>query len=209
MKSKKSAKPSTSTSGGKKTPSKKGKSAAGSKEKSTDRTASSSSTIDIQNASNSTQNKTLNDTETLLQPSLLNIQHKARDIPIFTDQFLEHNRKIDSELRSLRKSNSDYEQQNSVLEKHVENMENGIKRKTEEADELEIQNKRLEAYLDSLRNKLATAFASLSIPTEPQGANINNIEKYMTDLCVMETNNSNGHAVLNKAKDMLRKIDLS
>ena len=33
------------------------------------------------------------------------------DIPIFTEDFLDHNKIIDSELRTLRKSNIDYEQQ--------------------------------------------------------------------------------------------------
>lgn len=33
------------------------------------------------------------------------------DIPIFTDQFLQHNKLRESELRQLRKANSDYEQQ--------------------------------------------------------------------------------------------------
>ena len=50
------------------------------------------------------------------------------EIPIFTDDFLEHNKVIDSELRMLRKSNIDYKQQNSVLENHVKNMDNGIQK---------------------------------------------------------------------------------
>lgn len=33
------------------------------------------------------------------------------DIPIFTDQFLQHNKLRESELKQLRKANSDYEQQ--------------------------------------------------------------------------------------------------
>lgn len=33
------------------------------------------------------------------------------EIPIFTDQFLQHNKLRESELRQLRKANSDYEQQ--------------------------------------------------------------------------------------------------
>lgn len=39
------------------------------------------------------------------------------DIPIFTDQFLHHNKQRESELRQLRKANSDYEQQvnNNIL----------------------------------------------------------------------------------------------
>lgn len=42
------------------------------------------------------------------------------DIPIFTDQFLQHNKLRESELRQLRKANSDYEQQNAILQRHAE-----------------------------------------------------------------------------------------
>lgn len=144
-----------------------------------------------------------------LHSTLLQVQHKSTEIPIFTEQFLDHNRKIDSELRMLRKSNNDYEQQNAILEKHVENMKNGIARLDDETLQLHLENKKLQMYLESLRNKLVSAFATLSIPTEPAGCNPDNIDKYMNDLYLMEINQSNGHALLNKAKDIIRKVDLS
>lgn len=131
------------------------------------------------------------------------------EIPIFTDQFLEHNRQIDAELKKLRKLNTDYEHQNSVLEKHVENMQNGIGKLTNETNDLVEENKRLQRYLDVVRQKLASALCDLAIPTEPHGANIENIDKYMNDLNEMAKNNSHGPASLNKAKDILRKIDFN
>lgn len=137
------------------------------------------------------------------------ISSQTGEIPIFTDQFLEHNRKIDSELRMLRKSNIDYEQQNSVLEKHVENMKNGITKLTGESNEVAEHNKMLQAYLEALRLKLSTALSGLVIPTEPNGANIHNIDKYMDDLHRMATSNSHGPASLNKARDIIRKLDLN
>lgn len=131
------------------------------------------------------------------------------EIPIFTDQFLDHNRQIDAELKKLRKLNTDYEHQNSVLEKHVENMQNGIGKLTNETNDLVEENKRLQRYLDVIRQKLAAALCDLAIPTEPNGANLENIDKYMNDLNEMAKNNSHGPASLNKAKDILRKIDFN
>lgn len=131
------------------------------------------------------------------------------EIPIFTDQFLEHNRQIDAELKKMRKLNTDYEHQNSVLEKHVENMQNGIGKLTNETNELVEENKRLQRYLDVVRQKLAAALCDLAIPTEPNGATLENIDKYMNDLNEMAKNNSHGPASLNKAKDILRKIDFN
>lgn len=131
------------------------------------------------------------------------------EIPIFTDQFLEHNRQIDAELKKLRKLNTDYEHQNSVLEKHVENMQNGIGKLTNETNELVEENKRLQRYLDVIRQKLATALCDLALPSEPHGAHLQNIDKYMNDLNEMAKTNSHGPASLNKAKDILRKIDFN
>lgn len=48
------------------------------------------------------------------------------DIPIFTEEFLDHNKHVDLELRLLRKSNTDFDQQNAVLERHVEHMNTGV-----------------------------------------------------------------------------------
>lgn len=48
------------------------------------------------------------------------------DIPIFTEEFLDHNKTRDAELRQLRKINTDYEQQNATLTKHIENMKTAI-----------------------------------------------------------------------------------
>lgn len=131
------------------------------------------------------------------------------DIPIFTDKFLEHNRQMETELKKIRKMNTDYEQQNAVLEKHVENVRAGINKTNAEISDLRKGNDKLSSYLDTLRSRLATQLRNLSIPSEPNGANIDNIDKYMNDLYEMAKNNSHGPASLNKAKDLLRKVDLN
>jgi high mobility group protein 20A len=136
---------------------------------------------------------------------------KMLAIPIFTDEFLEHNKQVDTELRNLRKSNTDYEQQNSVLEKHVENMKNGIAKLDIETSVLRTANLTLQNYLDKLRKTLATSqLASLAIPSEPNGANLANIDKYMADLRNMEAKNMESNlGTMNKAKDIIRKLDLA
>ncbi|EAT43244.1 AAEL005309-PA [Aedes aegypti] len=129
------------------------------------------------------------------------------EIPIFTEEFLEHNKVIDSELRMLRKSNIDYEQQNSVLEKHVENMDNGIQKLENETNSLKTRNAVLQSYLQKLKTVLAGALAGLPIGSGKEGATVDNIDKYMGELHQMAKSNSHGHA-LNKAKDIIRKLDL-
>lgn len=131
------------------------------------------------------------------------------EIPIFTEKFLDHNRQMETELKKIRKMNTDYEQQNAVLEKHVENVRAGISKTNIEIVDLRKENDKLSSYLETLRKKLATQLRNLSIPSEPNGANIENIDKYMNDLYEMAKDNSHGPASLNKAKDLLRKVDLN
>lgn len=130
------------------------------------------------------------------------------DIPIFTEEFLENNKSVDSELRMLRKSNTDYEQQNAVLEKHVENMTNGVKKLQDDKIALRSSNDVLQVYIDRMREKLSGALSTLAIPSESQGASVENINKYMADLQHMANSNSHGPASLNKAKDIIRKLNL-
>ena len=56
----------------------------------------------------------------------------AFDIPIFTEEFLDHNKARETELRQLRKQNTEYEEQNAILSKHIENMKSAI-------DKLEVR----------------------------------------------------------------------
>ncbi|KAL5277447.1 HMG20A family protein [Megaselia abdita] len=120
--------------------------------------------------------------------------HKGT-INVFTDEFLDHNKCVDSELRSLRKSNTDYEMQNSILEKHVENMKLGVEKLHIDSAELQEKNKILENYIKSLKEKLALALVD-------QGATADNLEKILTDLQKPSPANT-------KSKEILRKLDLS
>lgn len=116
-------------------------------------------------------------------------------INVFTDEFLDHNKCVDSELRTLRKSNTDYEMQNSILEKHVENMKMGVEKLHIDSSEIQEKNKLLETYLTALKEKLAKSLSD-------QGATTDNLEKILTDL--QKTSSAN-----TKAKEIIRKLDLS
>merc|ERR1712133_181897 len=48
------------------------------------------------------------------------------DIPIFTEEFLDHNKARELELKQLRKQTGEFEEQNAVLGKHIESMKSAI-----------------------------------------------------------------------------------
>lgn len=86
------------------------------------------------------------------------------DIPIFTEEFLDHNKTQDAELRQLRKSNTDYEQQNAILQKHIESMKGAIEKLESEIMQQRKNNSSLQQHLDHLRTTLANGFSGVKLP---------------------------------------------
>lgn len=125
------------------------------------------------------------------------------EVPIFTDVFLDHNKSIEAELKILRKNNIEMEQQNSVLLKHIENMENGVFKVENEVAQTRKKNLQLEVYLTKLRCLLAANFHSLSLPGSKGGATVENIDKYLLDL---SQKSHTGTAA--KAREILKNVDL-
>jgi len=70
----------------------------------------------------------------------------------------------DSELRLLRKKVTDQEQEVSVLDKHIENMQNGIIILMANTEKLKAGCSKYEEYLIKLRSLLLDAFADIAFP---------------------------------------------
>lgn len=91
----------------------------------------------------------------------------------------------------------------------MESMTNGVAKIVKECEDIKKHDDMIQQYLQQLRSKLTNALSSLSITSKPGGANLNNIDAFMEDLAQMATSNAHGPASLNKAKDILRKLDLN
>lgn len=59
-----------------------------------------------------------------------------KKVPVFTPEFLEENRILDSEFRKLRKLNNDFEEHNSVLIKYIDSLNVSCDQICEELKEL-------------------------------------------------------------------------
>ncbi|KAG5673556.1 hypothetical protein PVAND_003595 [Polypedilum vanderplanki] len=183
---------------------------------STSAAATAVSTNNIQSTSTS-QKPPSNDSNKPITQSVNNAVNKDEipkafltsncELPIFTDAFLEHNKIIEAELKTLRKNNIEIEQQNSVLMKHIENMDNGINKVEGEIAANRQKNSQLEIYLVKLRIKLSAHFNSHSQPGWKNGATVENIDKYFQDLAV-EAQKHPSSVFVSKARDILKKVDL-
>jgi len=104
------------------------------------------------------------------------------DIPIFTEEFLDHNKARESELRQLRKQSMELEEQNAVLSKHTDNMKQAVHRLEVEAAQHRENNQALSSHLDTLRSRLSQAFSSLPLPGSGLLPTVDTIDSYMARL---------------------------
>lgn len=101
------------------------------------------------------------------------------DIPIFTEEFLDHNKTRDSELRQLRKQTTELEEQNAILSKHIDNMKQAIERLEVDAVQQRSTNMALQGHLSSIRSTLTQRFSSLPLPGSNECPTLETIDAYM------------------------------
>nr|NP_001121587.1 transcription factor Ci-HMG20 [Ciona intestinalis]BAE06488.1 transcription factor protein [Ciona intestinalis] len=128
-----------------------------------------------QAASNSSS-KALSETE---KPKVNNV---SSSIPIFTNEFLEHNKAKETELHQLNKNNTELEQQNAILETHATNLRNAITKLDDETKSLSNKNEDVQENLNKLRKHLVNTF-STGVPATLGTPNMENIDDYISDVC--------------------------
>nr|XP_053647100.1 high mobility group protein 20A-like isoform X4 [Cherax quadricarinatus] len=120
----------------------------------------------------------------------------ALEIPIFTEEFLNHNKAREAELRQLRKSNTDYEEQNAILQKHIESMKCTVDRLECETSQQRSNNAALQQHIETLRRTLTKAFMSLPLPGTQETPTEESIDSYMVQLHSLIVNNPQQHQSL-------------
>ena len=88
----------------------------------------------------------------------------------------------EAELRQLRRSATEYEEQNSILSKHVESMKQAIQKVEVETTQQRNTNVVLQHHLDGLRETLTHGFSNLPLPGTNEVPSEETIDNYMTKL---------------------------
>jgi len=109
-------------------------------------------------------------------------QSNPDEIPIFTEEFLEHNRCREGELRHLRKLNTEYEEQNAILSKHVESLRAACEKFESESALNRMNTKTLEDHITSLGALIMTKMGNIAIPGSGETPTPATIESYLTKL---------------------------
>lgn len=88
------------------------------------------------------------------------------DLPIFTEEFLDHNKLRDRDLKRVRTIKQDNEEENAILSKHVESMQQQF----EGLRMAEVMNRqancKLKGILDRLQHNLTECLKDVSIPPD-------------------------------------------
>ncbi|XP_048828823.1 high mobility group protein 20A isoform X1 [Brienomyrus brachyistius] len=104
------------------------------------------------------------------------------DIPIFTEEFLNHSKAREAEMRQLRKTNMEYEERNAALQKHVESMRGAVERLEGDVMQERSRNGLLQQHLENLRQALTSSFLNLPLPGSGETPTLDTIDSYMKKL---------------------------
>ncbi|XP_030075948.1 SWI/SNF-related matrix-associated actin-dependent regulator of chromatin subfamily E member 1-related isoform X2 [Microcaecilia unicolor] len=130
------------------------------------------------------------------------------DVPIFTEEFLDQNKVREAELRRLRRINTEFEEQNAILQRHTENMSCAKEKLEQELAQEERQTLMLQQQLQSIRQLLTSSFASLPIPGTGETPTLATLDVYMTRLHnAIESNPKQHEKLVVRIKEILARID--
>ncbi|XP_051918146.1 high mobility group protein 20A isoform X3 [Hippocampus zosterae] len=130
------------------------------------------------------------------------------DIPIFTEEFLNHSKAREAEMRQLRKTNMEYEERNAALQKHVESMRGAVERLEGDVMQERGRNGLLHQHLDTLRQALAASFSSVPLPGSGEMPTLDSIDSYMKKLHSIIMSNPQEHdSLINTVRDLVNRLD--
>uniref|UniRef100_A0AAQ5ZK46 High mobility group protein 20A n=1 Tax=Amphiprion ocellaris TaxID=80972 RepID=A0AAQ5ZK46_AMPOC len=130
------------------------------------------------------------------------------DIPIFTEEFLNHSKAREAEMRQLRKTNMEYEERNAALQKHVESMRGAVERLEGDVMQERGRNGLLHQHLETLRQALTSSFSAVPLPGSGETPTLETIDSYMKRLHSIIVSNPQEHEnLINTVRDVVNRLD--
>ncbi|XP_044135785.1 high mobility group protein 20A isoform X1 [Bufo gargarizans] len=130
------------------------------------------------------------------------------EIPIFTEEFLNHSKAREAELRQLRKSNMEFEERNAALQKHVESMRSAVQRLEAEFNQEQGRNTLLQQHLQNVRQTLTHYLRTVPIPGTNETPTQETIDSYMSRLqSAMLTHPKESEALISGVREVLSQLE--
>nr|XP_005174323.1 high mobility group protein 20A isoform X2 [Danio rerio] len=130
------------------------------------------------------------------------------DIPIFTEEFLNHSKAREAEMRQLRKTNMEYEERNAALQKHVESMRSAVERLEGDVLQERTRNSLLLQHLETLRSALTHSFSTVPLPGSGETPTLESIDSYMKKLHSLILSSPQDHQhLISTVRDVVNRLD--
>ena len=128
------------------------------------------------------------------------------DIPIFTEEFIRHNKLREEEVRELRRANAQYDEQNRALGTANGKLRETVSKLQEDAQRATEECAGMRAELASLQEIVATTFAELPLPGMPAPLpQQESVEEYLSRLASMFQNGLQDTAFVERVRAVLQK----
>eukprot|EP00092_Neocalanus_flemingeri_P005635 GFUD01006069.1.p1 GENE.GFUD01006069.1~~GFUD01006069.1.p1 ORF type:complete len:310 (-),score=106.26 GFUD01006069.1:648-1577(-) len=133
------------------------------------------------------------------------------DIPIFTEEFLDHNKARELELRQLRKQTTEFEEQNAVLAKHIDSMKSAISKLEVETVQQRQNNAGLQQQLDMLRQMVVSSFRGVQLPGNHEPLTLQSVDQFVAGLhgVTVEQQGQQHTGLLNTVRDIVSRMDFN
>lgn len=132
------------------------------------------------------------------------------DIPIFTEEFLDHNKARELELRQLKKQTTEFEEQNAVLGKHIDSMKSAISKLEVETVQQRQNNAGVQQQLDILRQMVVSAFRGVQLPGAMEPLTLTSVDQFVARLQGMVGGDQGGNsALVSTVRDIVSRMDFN
>ena len=106
------------------------------------------------------------------------------------------NADLESQLRKLRQSSANLEEENALLSRHVDSMKVAVERVQNEVQKQEEKNAQMQTHLSTIREVLTLAFKDIAIPNSNERPTVGSIDGYIGKLKEVITIEPEKHPVL-------------
>jgi len=131
------------------------------------------------------------------------------DIPIFTKEFLEHNKEREADLRRLRLEVSRLEEEDKCLTANVSRLKSACLQSEGELSGHKDYMETLSEQTICYTKALIDVFGSLTIPGYPNGLTKENIEAYMSKVHDIVTHaRPENQSIISKLKDSAKRFKI-
>lgn len=115
---------------------------------------------------------------------------------------------METQLRKVRQSSANLEEENALLSRHVESMKLAVERVQKEVERQQNRNDKLKDHLVTLREVLATTFKDIPLPGTNETPTPENVDTYMSKLQLAIANEPEKHPELvSKVSAIARQLE--